>query len=304
MDVSRPKSFVKSCPSAPRRHDLGRVMMNAVAAGEGRPIIFLHGLGWDHTLWGGAMTRLADRYRVIAADTRGHGETDKPEGPYSVADFAEDWAALIRSLASEPALVVGFSLGGMIAQLLALDHPELVGALVLVNTSCMSPPVGSAHLAERLSAMESGGPASAARLAGRSVFSRGWRQAHPAEFEDFVAWRVGQDQQALRYAMGAAASFDASARVGRIAVPTLVVTALDDELMRPDDQAVLIRLILAAESVEIADSGHMLPIEQPEAFESALENFLARHWPPMRDDENARAGTRIASARDTKGSRP
>lgn len=252
--------------------------MNVAIAGRGRPIVFIHGIGWDYSLWGGAMTRLSDRYLTIAGDICGHGDTDKPEGPYSVAGFAQDWAQLIRANTSEKVLIVGFSLGGMIAQTLALEHPELVGALVLANTSCRSPDVGSAHMRERMLAVRDRGPAVAARLAANSVFSPGWREANPSRLSDFVDWRSGHDHRALGEAMKAASSFDVSDRVGAIDVPTLVITALGDELMLPADQHLLLELIPRAEYVEIANSGHMVPIEQSEAFELALESFLRRHW--------------------------
>lgn len=275
------RSFVKPCPGTPQRYRLGRLAMNAVVAGQGRPIVFIHGLGWDYSLWGGAMTRLSDRYRTIAGDTRGHGDSDKPAGPYSVQDFADDWAELIRTLADEPALVVGFSLGGMIAQVLALDHPDLVGALMLVNTSCRSPAIGSAHLRERVAAGEREGPAAAAMLAARSVFSQAWRDTHPAELAEFVEWRVGHDQQALGASMRAASNFDVTDRIGSLAIPVLVVTARDDRIMPAADQDVLAATIPGAGHATIADTGHMLQIEQSEAFEDLLETFVQSHWPEV-----------------------
>ncbi len=273
------RSFVKPCPAVPRRHALDSITMNAVHAGAGRPIVFIHGIGWDHSLWGGAIAHFSDRYLTIAGDICGHGATDKPEGPYSVDGFAQQWAELIRKLAGEKALVVGFSLGGMIAQTLAVDHPDVVGALILANTSCRSPSVGKAHMQERLAAMQDdNGPAAAARLAAQSVFSASWRDANPDKIADFVDWRVAQDQRGLGEAMKAASRFDLADRVSAIDVPTLVVTALGDKLMLPSDQAIMRSLIPGAEYVEIDNSGHMLPIEQADLFEAAIDVFLARYW--------------------------
>src|SRR2546426_4531611 len=92
--------------------------------GRGRALVFLHGLGWDHTLWHGVTQAFAHEYRVIAGDTRGHGRSAKPDGPYTIALFAEDWFAAFKNLRVRQACLIGFSQGGMIAQTLAVQHPE------------------------------------------------------------------------------------------------------------------------------------------------------------------------------------
>src|SRR5439155_1622860 len=96
--------------------------------GRGRALVFLHGLGWDHTLWHGVTQAFAHEYRVIAGDTRGHGRSAKPDGPYTIALFAEDWFAAFKNLRVRQACLIGFSQGGMIAQTLAVQHPEIVSA--------------------------------------------------------------------------------------------------------------------------------------------------------------------------------
>ena len=101
--------------------------MMVVEAGRGRPLVFLHGLGWDHTLWARQVARYAGTYRVTAGDTRGHGGSAKPPGPYSIDLFADDWAALLDALGVRDACLVGFSQGGMIATQLAIARPDLVG---------------------------------------------------------------------------------------------------------------------------------------------------------------------------------
>jgi len=272
------KSFVEPCTAAARRIDVGGFTMSVVVAGSGRPIVFLHGLGWDHTLWGRQIERLSQHYKVVAADTRGHGETDKPPGPYSIEQFTSDWIALLDKLTLSSALIVGFSLGGMIAQCIALRRPDLVGALVLAGTACRVPAVGQEHMNARLEAMKARGPRAAAEVAGRSVFSEGWRNAHPEQFADFIEWRVGQDQAALLEAMRAVGEFDVCAELPKLKVPILVVTSLGDELMPPQEQGRIAKLVPGAELVTIEAAGHMVSIEKPRQFDAALDDFLARHW--------------------------
>src|SRR5665213_2826208 len=98
------------------------IRMNVVESGQGRPVVFLHGLGWDHEMWLPFMGKLADRYRVIAGDTRGHGRTDKPPGPYSIQTFSDDWHGALQGLDAKSACAVGFSKGGMVAQTLAVQR--------------------------------------------------------------------------------------------------------------------------------------------------------------------------------------
>ena len=148
---------------------------SGVGAGEGPPVVLIHGLGWDSSLWYPTMSRLASRHRVIAADTRGHGETDKPDGPYSIAGFAADWAALLDRLQVKQACVVGLSQGGMVAQALALVRPDLVSRLVLVATVCRSNPAARDHMEARILALADAGPEAAARVAADSIFSPAWR---------------------------------------------------------------------------------------------------------------------------------
>src|SRR5262245_47763018 len=102
--------------------------------GKGDVVLLLHGLGSSVRDWELQIPALAERYTVLAVDMRGHGRSDKPSGPYSVAIFARDVAAVLRALALGPAHVVGISMGGMIGFQLAVDAPSLVRSFVVVNS--------------------------------------------------------------------------------------------------------------------------------------------------------------------------
>jgi 3-oxoadipate enol-lactonase len=284
LGTIKSKSFVEPCSTPARRIDVGGLKMNVVTAGAGRPIVLIHGLGWDHTLWGRQIARLNAAYLVVAGDTRGHGETDKPAGPYSITKFVGDWTALLDRLELSSALILGFSLGGMIAQQLALSRPDLVGALILVNTACRAPAIGRAHMNERLAVMKLNGARAAAEVAARSVFSESWRNAHPDQLADFVSWREGQDQKALREVMRATADFDVTSEIPTIKVPTLLITSLGDQLMPPQAQASIAELIVGAEHIKVAEAGHMVSIEKPVQFDAILDDFLARRWQPLGPD--------------------
>src|SRR2546425_582262 len=188
--------------------DTNGIRLFVMDRGRGRALVFLHGLGWDHTLWQGVTQTFCDRYRVIAGDTRGHGRSAKPDGPYTIPLFAQDWAGALKNLRVQQACLIGFSQGGMIAQTLAVEHPEMVVALVLVSTSCRSDPAAHDKLEERIRVARAEGPVASARLAAGSVFSKAFMQAQPDAIEEFVRWRAGMDQEPLVHATRAAYGFD------------------------------------------------------------------------------------------------
>jgi 3-oxoadipate enol-lactonase len=261
---------------------IGDIAMAVSDTGEGPPIVFIHGLGWDRNLWSAQVDRLAGRYRVVAGDTRGHGDSDKPGGPYSIDLFAADWAALLDAIGTGPACIVGFSQGGMAAQILAARRPDLVAALCLVSTSGRFPASGRENMEKRLAAQANEGPEQAARVAAESIFSPAWRAANPAELERFVAWRTGQDQRSLAAAMRATYDFDATPLHPSFAMPTLVLAGSADTLTPAAGMRDIAAAIPGAIYAEVPGSGHMIPVEQPAEFDAILDQFLARHYPAVR----------------------
>lgn len=251
--------------------------MHLVEAGQGPPVLLIHGLGWDGSLWNPTLDLLSGDHHVLASDTRGHGTTDAPAGPYSIDGFARDYAALLDALGLSSLCVVGLSQGGMIAQTLALTRPDLVGALVLVSTSSRSDPGAQASMEARLEAMEQKGAAGAAIVAAESIFSPGWRAAHLAEVERFVAWRAAMPLEPIKAATRAAYGFDVSNELSRIRVPTLVVAGSADRLTPPASMEDIAARIPGARLVVLPDVGHILPVEQPDTFHAHLVPFVQAH---------------------------
>jgi 3-oxoadipate enol-lactonase len=240
-------------------------------------VLLLHGLGWDHSLWNPTIAEFSPRYRMIAADTRGHGETDKPDGPYDMEMFARDTAALADALRLKSVCVVGLSQGGMVAQKLALLRPDLVSALMLVSTSCKSDPSLRDNMESRIAAMDKAGPEAAAKIAAESIFSPAWRAANAAALARFVEWRVAMPMAPLNAATRALYDFNLSGELPKIAVPTTVVAGADDVLTRPKGMEEIAALIPGATYRLIPGTGHMIPVEQPEALTALLAEFLKAH---------------------------
>jgi len=244
--------------------------------GSGEPLVFLHGLGSCADDWILQWPCFAPSFRAIAADLRGHGRSGKPAGPYSVALFASDIAALLDSLSVGPAHVVGLSLGGLVAQQLAIDSPHGVRSLTLINTF--------AHLL-------SGSVFSLARLLRRGILSLVLPMRHNAahiaaelfplphqvELRRLAAQRLAaNDRAAYRASIGAIRRFDSRSDLHRISCPTLVVTGQRDRTVPRDRQRVLVRGIRGARWELIPDSGHATPIDRADAYNALQMEFLCR----------------------------
>jgi 3-oxoadipate enol-lactonase len=269
--------FPKPAAAVERRVATDRLAMNIVEAGSGPAVLLIHGLGWDHSLWNPTVERFAPNYRMIAADTRGHGKTDKPDGPYDMEMFARDYAALADTLGLKRICVIGLSQGGMVAQKLALIRPELVSALVLVSTSCKSAPSLRDNMEARIAALDKAGPEAAAKIAAESIFSPAWRSANSAELARFYQWRSAMPIAPLNAATRALYDFNISGELPRIAVPTWVIAGREDVLTKPEGMEEIAALIPGAQYRLIASTGHMIPVEQPEALTALLSEFLDKH---------------------------
>lgn len=244
-------------------------------SGQGQPLLFIHGLGSSTRDWERQAAFFSRHYQVIIFDLRGHGKSDKPPGPYSVQLFASDTARLIGSLGIGNTHVVGLSMGGMIAFQLALETPELVSSMVIVNS-------GPEFLVRtrkerlglfkrfsivRLLGMRQMGKVLAKRLLPkpehsnlRRIFIERWAENNKRAYLDslraMVGWRVTQHLNA-------------------ITCPVLVVSAAQDYTPVSYKEAYAAKMA-KAELVVIPDSLHLTPVDQPDHFNEALLAFLSK----------------------------
>ena len=242
--------------------------------GQGPAVLFLHGLGWDGSLWWPFVERYLDRFDVICADSRGHGASGKPPGPYSIKMFADDMLALLDALGVERAAVVGLSQGGMTAQVMATQAPGRVTALAAVATAGRTDPTAAANMEERIQAARSAGIEAAARIAATSIFSEAFLARTPGYLDAFIAWRVGMDNAPLEAAMRALAGFDVLPGLPKLKIPVMVVAGAVDRLIPPAASRAIAGAAPGAQYVEIPESGHMIAVEQPAAFAAVLDPFL------------------------------
>ncbi len=241
--------------------------------GSGDPLLLLHGLGSSAHDWQLQLNAFALHYRVIAPDMRGHGRSDKPRGPYSVPLFAADAAAFMRALNLPPAHVVGLSMGGMIAFQLAVDAPQLLKSLVVINSASELVPRTWAEkkdLFTRLLIAHLMGMRKMGQFLGKRLFP----EPQQAELRRIFAKRWAQNnKRAYLASFHALIGWSVTERLEKIQCPTLVVAGDMDFFPLPYKREYTAK-IPRAKLVVIPNSRHATPVDQPEKFNAVLKTFL------------------------------
>lgn len=246
--------------------------------GSGEPLLMIHGLGYARWGWEPVLPGLAGRFDVIVFDNRGIGESDAPPGPYTVAEMAADAIQVLDEAGVERAHVVGTSLGGMVAQELALSWPGRVDRLVLACTTPGGPrahpmPQATVTLMAEAATLE---PVVALRRFVENALAPASVAAHPELVEQIMAHRLAttQDPAAWAAQATAGATFDAYDRLGRVTAPTLVQHGDEDVVVDPRNADVLAALLPDARVERFAGAGHLFFWEQPERFVASVSSFL------------------------------
>jgi 3-oxoadipate enol-lactonase len=242
--------------------------------GRGPRVLFLHPVGLDLHCFEPLVGELEERFTVLRVDLRGHGKS--PSGPPAPAlqDYAEDVHALLADIGFLPTAVVGFSFGGMIAQLLALDHPEDVSALVIAACASTLEPDGRRILAERGTTAERHGmgaviDATTARWFSPEFLGRGDDRDVRDQLGTMAAGAWADAWRAM-------STIDAAARLQEIAVPTLCLAGGADQSAPPDTLLQISRRITGSRFEVVAGAPHMLFIEQHREVAAILDDFLCR----------------------------
>jgi 3-oxoadipate enol-lactonase len=246
--------------------------------GAGEPLVFISGTSVDRTIWGMQVAHFASRYRCITFDNRDVGESTIVTTGYTPRDMAADTAALLGALDLPPAHVVGHSLGGAIAQELALAAPDRLRSLTLVGTWARNDDY-TRTLFHHWKRMRQ-------RLDDREFFEAMLLTGVGHTFltsagitpmvEMFLAAPHPQPPDAFCRQVDADLAHDTADRLGAIAAPTLVVDGPEDKIFPPPHHALLAARIPGAQRVTIPATGHSPALENTEAFNDALTAFLSR----------------------------
>jgi len=243
---------------------------------DGPPVLLIQGLGADARGW--ALQRMAfgRRYRCYAVDNRGVGQSGKPPGPYTLEQMANDAIAVLDAEGVDRANVVGASMGGVIAQILAVLHPDRVRSLVLACTACHHHPWRRELLAEWAEQVQQGGMGALSNDALRWLVGPRLRRR-------FGVWlnllaRIVLQSPPEPFVAQVQAILDAPDELRfelvHVQAPTLVITGSQDELTPIGDAEELAELIPHARLVELRGAAHGLMVEAPNAFNDAVLAFL------------------------------
>ncbi len=240
---------------------------------EGPGVLLVHGLGSSGEDWPFQAERWQQKHRVVAPDLRGHGQSEPLRGPVTVAELADDVAAVAQATSVAPAHVIGLSLGGMVAQELALRHPEVVRSLVLVNTFCRLRArtwadrrrVWARTLGLRLLPMS---------VVARSTARRLFPKPEQVELRRLAVERLRHnDRRSIWWAWQAIRGHNTCERLARISAPTLVIHGEEDTTVAYVECQRLATHIPGARLKTIANSGHATPLDAPNRFNLAVEEF-------------------------------
>ena len=271
-----PAQPLSASTRASRHHTFSRPQLAVSVQGDGPPLVLSHALGLDQRMWDGLAAALAPRHAVLRYDHRGHGGSAVPPGPYAMDELVDDAARLIREWDRGPVVWVGLSMGGMVGQGLAIRHPSLLRGLVIANSSARYPEAAKAVFAERIAKVEQGGLAAIADMVIERYFSAAFRAEHADVVGAYRRRLLRTDPAGYAANCPAVRDVDWLDRLAEIRCPTLVIAGAEDVGAPVAMSEAMQRRIPGAELVVIEAAAHLSVVEQPAAFEAALERFLAR----------------------------
>lgn len=253
------------------------VALHVREQGAGSPVVLLHGLAGDHTVWNGVLGPLGSSRRWVAPDLRGHGRSPvAPDGAYDLGAHVDDLLALLDGAGIERTGLVGVSAGALLALQLAHDHPDRVASLVVIGGSPHCDAHTRAVIDGWAEAFRDGGPDAYALRLLKDLFAPDWIEQH-FDFADEVRARQAAVDPAPSIAWGTALrAFDLRGKLHRLAVPALVMHGMDDLVVDPSHGRMLRQSIWGSELKLFANTGHLVPIEHPQECASAIDAWLGR----------------------------
>jgi esterase len=245
-------------------------------------LVLLHGFTGHARSWDAFAEAMSDRYRVLALDQRGHGESDwAPADAYGVADMADDLAAFVGALGLKGFTLLGLSMGGMVAMEYAGRRPSELARLVIVDIGPEIVASGGARIREGVRASDVFDSREAAFAAARAVNSVP-PEAHQRHRVYNSLMRTADGRWTFRYDRALRSGNTLRPRdaetawrsCAQIAVPTLLMRGADSDILAPEVAKRMMEVIPGAGFVEIKGAGHPIPLDTPEAFAAAAREFL------------------------------
>ncbi|MFH1043551.1 MAG: alpha/beta fold hydrolase [Pseudomonadota bacterium] len=252
------------------------ININYTIEGEGPWLTLSHSLACNLHMWDEEARLLAKRYKVLRYDTRGHGASGAPSGAYSFDLLAEDLHRLLQALGIQSTHFVGLSMGGMIGQTYALKHPGTFSSLALCDTTSRYPSDAGGMWLERIKIVETQGMEPMVLPTLARWFTEGFRKTHPDVVERVAAMIRSTPAPGYIGCSHAIPKINLTARLKEIRCPSVVIVGKDDPGTPVAMAEEIHRAMPGSNLVIIADAAHLSNLEQPEAFNQALGDFLAR----------------------------
>lgn len=244
----------------------------AVDGPESAPALFLSSsLGTTLEMWEPQVAPLAERFRVVRYDRRGHGRSPVAPGPTTIDDLGADLVELLDAIGLDRVSFCGLSLGGVEGMWLAVEAPARVERLAL----CCTAPSFLPSYADRAAAVRAGGMEAVVDTVLDRWFRPSFRETHPETVARFRAMLAATPPEGYAACCEALAAVDLTSRLGEIAAPTLVVTGADDPVVTPAAGDELAAAVPGAMHTVVAGAAHIANVEQPKAFTAALQRHLS-----------------------------
>lgn len=243
-----------------------------ITRGAGRLVALMHPIGLRAEFWSPVIAELQHRYRLVAIDARGHGDSDF-SGPFKLDDLANDAVELVRAVGAGPAVFVGCSMGGMVAQGVAALAPDIADAIVIANTTYTRDDSGRAMIEQRAVQAEKGMPVIAP-----STLARWFNAQCQLNRPDLVLmardWLLANDPAVHAIAWRAIRDLNFAEALRQSPLPKLCIGGSDDQSAAPSAVRQMADELPHATYREIAGAGHLAPLEEPREFAALLRAFI------------------------------
>ncbi|MGH2522432.1 MAG: alpha/beta fold hydrolase [Anaerolineales bacterium] len=252
--------------------------------GSGPPLLLIAGVGYSAWFWHRIVPGLAGHFHVITFDNRGTGESDKPTGPYTVPMMAEDTAGLLDALQIKGAYVMGHSLGGFIAQELAITRPDLVSKLILASTNHGGPDaIPITPEAMKVLTDRSGNPLELVKRGLAIAAAPGLAVRQLRLVEKLISYRLTNPVPPAQYTaqvmagagMATLTDGQVAERMAAIRVPVLILFGEFDRVVPPGNAERMAGKLSNAKITILPNTGHIFPLEDPEATVKVVVEFIS-----------------------------
>ena len=251
------------------------ISINYRMNGKGENFVLIHGAGDNLNMWDHQVPVFSKSYRVITYDVRGHGETESPETAYTMSLFSEDLYQFTKAIKVKNAYFLGYSMGGRLALNLAIDHPEIVKALILANSPVgLMPPEAMEGRQVMLELLEKGDFKIAVELMTTNAFSPGFKDNNLTEFEKYKNVKLKNKSVCFTRIIRAIGTFNPIPDLSKVQCPVLIIIGENDAIMGVDQGKLAQKAIVGSELV-ILPTGHAAALELPRKFNSAVMQFLS-----------------------------